>query len=132
MRKGIKILIIVLAVLIAVGVTGTLIISNLAKGLDNYLANVEITPVDLDRIEDGTYPGHIDAGIIKVSLEVDVRDHVITDIRLLEHRNGQGGPAEKIIPRIIEEQRVDVDTISGATYSSLVIQGAVCKALERL
>ena len=34
-----------------------------------------------------------------------------------------------LIYKILEEQRVDVDGISGATYSSLVIQDAVQKAL---
>ena len=38
--------------------------------------------------------------------------------------------AEDIIPTIIEAQSADVDTISGATFSSTGIKEAVTQALE--
>ena len=39
--------------------------------------------------------------------------------------------AEEIIPAIIEAQSADVDTISGATFSSTGIKDAVAQALEK-
>ena len=129
MKKSIKILIIVIAAVILTGIIGGTVISGMAKGLENFLATVEIKPVDLDRLNDGIYEGRTDAGIIQVRLEVNIKSHKITDIVLLKHQNGQGSEAEKLIPRIIEEQRVDLDTISGATYSSLAILNAVSNAL---
>ncbi|MBN2049538.1 MAG: FMN-binding protein [Spirochaetales bacterium] len=131
MKKGIKILLVILIILAAIIIAGTVTVKKLAGGLENFLAEVVIEPVDLKNLADGTYPGKTDAGIIQVKLEVDVKDHRITDIRLLEHRNGQGGDAEELIPRIIAEQRVDVDTVSGATYSSLAILDAVEGALKQ-
>ena len=39
--------------------------------------------------------------------------------------------AEDIIPKIIEAQSVDVDTVSGATFSSTGIRDAVSEALKQ-
>ena len=39
--------------------------------------------------------------------------------------------AEDIIPKIVEAQSVDVDTISGATFSSTGIKNAAKEALEK-
>jgi uncharacterized protein with FMN-binding domain len=130
MKKGLKITLIVLAVVVLIVAVLIIVFTSMAKGLDAYLEEVDIREVDLGAIRDGTYHSRVHAGVIIVELEVEVGNHAIRDIRLLEHRNGQGGEAENIIPRIIEEQRINVDVISGATYSSLVIQDAVMKALS--
>jgi len=37
-----------------------------------------------------------------------------------------------LVPRIVQEQRVTLDVVSGATYSSLVILKAVENALHEL
>ena len=39
--------------------------------------------------------------------------------------------AEDIIPKIIETQSADVDTVSGATFSSTGIRDAVSEALKQ-
>lgn len=39
--------------------------------------------------------------------------------------------AEDIIPKIIEAQSADVDTVSGATFSSTGIKDAVSEALKQ-
>ena len=39
--------------------------------------------------------------------------------------------AEDIIPKIIEAQSADVDTVSGATFSSTGIRDAVSEALKQ-
>ncbi len=131
MKKGIKILLVILVVLVVIGIAGTVTVKKLNGGLEDFLADVVIEPVDLNNVADGTYRGKTDAGIIQVKLDVDVKDHRITDIRLLQHRNGQGAEAEKLIPGIIQQQRTDIDTVSGATYSSLAILDAVEGALKQ-
>lgn len=130
MKRGRKILITLISILAVIIVAGSIMVSLLNRKLETYLEEVEIRPVNLDQVADGTYTSRVNTGVIVVELEVDVQNHRIQDIRLLEHRHGQGQDAEQIIPRIIEEQRVDVDVISGATYSSLVIQDAVSRALQ--
>lgn len=130
MKKGMKILVISLTVLVVIIIAGTVMVRGMARGLEDFLAEVEIETVDLRAVSDGTYHGSTDAGIIQVRLEVDVKDHRITDIRLLKHRNGQGAEAEVLVSRILQEQRIDLDTVSGATYSSLAILNAVEAALN--
>ncbi len=63
-------------------------------------------------------------------MEVTVQNGAITNIDILEHKNERGKPAEIVVDRIIEEQKIDVDTVSGATNSSTVIKKAVENALH--
>lgn len=84
---------------------------------------------NLSQIADGTYTGNCNNGIIKANVEVDVKDHTIVGIRITDHQNGLGSPAEAIIVDIITYQSVEVDAISGATLSSKTILKAVESAL---
>ncbi len=129
MKKSIKVIIIVIAIIILIVIIGGIIISGMVRNLENFIADVDIKPVELSQVDDGTFKGKTNAGIIQVVLEVDVKDHEIRDIRILKHRNGQGADAEKLIPAVIKEQRIDLDAITGATYSSLAIQNAIYDAL---
>lgn len=81
-------------------------------------------------ISDGIYIGEYDVNYIYAKVEVTVQNGKITNINILEHRNERGKAAEAIINEIIDEQRIDVDEISGATNSSTVIKKAVENALK--
>ena len=59
-----------------------------------------------------------------------VQNGAVTNIDILEHKNGRGKPAEIVADRIIQEQRIDVDAVSGATNSSVVIKKAVENAFK--
>jgi uncharacterized protein with FMN-binding domain len=60
-----------------------------------------------------------------------VQDHKITEIEILEHHHGRDSAREaEVLPsRMIEQQRTDVDIISGSTSSGKVIMEAVYNAL---
>ena len=62
-------------------------------------------------------------------MPVTVQNGAITNIDILEHKNGRGSSAEAVVDRIIEEQKIEVDAVSGATNSSAVIKKAVENAL---
>lgn len=81
-------------------------------------------------IPNGSYRGSCDVNFIYAEVEVVVQDGAIEQIELLEHRNDRGSAAEGIGQRIVEEQTIDVDTVSGATNSSKVIKKAVDNALS--
>ena len=83
--------------------------------------------IDISRVPD---VGEYDVDFIYAKVEVTVQNRVVTEIDLLEHRNERGKSAEIVTERIIEEQRTDVDAISGATNSSIVIKKAVEIALD--
>ncbi len=99
--------------------------SNLKK-----LASIEISDVNLSEIEDGYYEGSYNVFPISVDVSVFVKNHELKDIRIIKHDNGQGSSAEKITELILKSQSLNVDIISGATYSSKVIIKAVENALE--
>lgn len=85
---------------------------------------------DLTQLADGTYVGNCDNGIVKVQVEVEVQDHAITDIEIIEHQNGLGGDAEAITNDVLRKQSIEVDTITGATMSSETILKAIENALK--
>ena len=68
------------------------------------------------------------------SVEVTVEGGQITDLAITS-ADGEDSAylsnAEAIIPKIIEAQSADVDTISGATFSSTGIRNAAQEAIEK-
>ena len=123
-----KILLILGALILVIGI-GAGIFVKLSQDELNALVKTPITDVDLSSIADGTYTGSYSAFPVKVTVEVQVSNHTITDIVITHHDNGQGKAAEGIVDDVIEAQSLDVDVISGATYSSKVILLAIVDAL---
>lgn len=104
------------------------------KSVANYKQAVRetvISELDISTIPDGVYTGEYDVDFIYAGVEVSVQNGKITGINILEHKNGRGENAEAIVNEIINEQKIDVDSISGATNSSIVIKKAVENALKK-
>lgn len=117
--------------LIAIGILSLVLFFKIS--MDQHLSAYEsfhFTDISLEAIPDGTYVGSEDGILVKASVEVTVRNHRIEAIQLLSHECGTGKPAEVIIEDILEDNSLEVDTISGATYSSNVIKVAVYHALN--
>lgn len=95
----------------------------------NAVRETTFTGLDISNIPDGVYVGEYDVDFIYAKVEVTVQNGAITNIDILEHKNGRGKPAEIVTDRILEEQKIDVDAVSGATNSSTVIKKAVENAL---
>lgn len=112
--------------------TSLIFIAVYTKSVADYKRAVKetaISEIDISKIPDGVYVGEYDVDFIYVKVEVTVQNKVITSIDILEHKNGRGKPAEIVADRIIEEQKIEVDAVSGATNSSIVIKKAVENAL---
>ncbi len=86
--------------------------------------------IHISDIPDGVYVGEYDVDFIYAKVEVTVQNGEITNINILEHRHERGKIAEVITDSIVDEQKIDVDAISGATNSSIVIKKAVENALK--
>lgn len=86
--------------------------------------------INISDIPDGVYVGEYDVDFIYAKVEVTVQNGEITNINILEHSHERGKTAEVITDRIVDEQKIDVDAISGATNSSTVIKKAVENALK--
>ena len=84
-----------------------------------------------EQVADGTYEGTAETPLVKVTVEVTVQKHALREIRLLRHENGQGAPAEAMLPEMLSRNTSEVDTVSGATLSSKAIRSAVRDALAK-
>lgn len=94
------------------------------------LENLTISEVDLTELEDGIYTGSYKVFPVSAEVRITMNNHKITKIDLLEHKNGQGAAAEIIPEKVVATQTLDVDIVSGATYSSKVILKAIENALN--
>lgn len=103
--------------------------SYLERNLEQ-LADATVSNVDLSKIEDGVYVGSYKSFPVAAEVKVTVDNHKITEIELVKHNNGQGASAEIIPDRVVEAQTLEVDIVSGATYSSKVILKAIEDALS--
>lgn len=124
----------VFLVFIAVVAVLVISLSVAVKVMNRNLAALAASPVgkvDASALADGVYHGEYAMAPIRVKLDVQVSGGRIVRIDLLEHRNGQGKPAEVVLAAIVEQQKVDVDSVSGATYSSMALKKAVERALTR-
>lgn len=92
--------------------------------------NADDYEINISDVSDGVYIGEYDVNFIYAKVEVTVQNGEITDIIILEHRHEHGKAAETVINEIVDEQRIDVDAVSGATNSSIVIKKAVENALK--
>lgn len=93
------------------------------------VAEIEVENIEISSLEDGNYEGEYEEGPVQANVTVQVKDHMLFDIVINEHRNGLGSKAESIVTDIIQKQSLEVDVISGATLSSYVIRKAVEIAL---
>ena len=84
--------------------------------------------------KDGTYEGTAPGFGGDVSVEVVIKEGKIEEINIVSAENEDEAylvMAQDIIPAILEKQSADVDTISGATFSSTGIKDAVAAALKK-
>ena len=127
-KKKIISVIILLFLLIGL-ICGAVYLKNVAD-YKRAIGETKFDEIDIADVSDGIYIGEYDVNFIYAKVEVTVEDGEIVSINILEHRHERGKAAEKVIEKIIEEQKIDVDAVSGATNSSTVIKKAVENALK--
>lgn len=93
------------------------------------IPTIEISDVDLSSIADGVYLGDFNAHILRSQVSVTVKDSAIEDIEFIRHKYERGKPAEAILTKVIDQQSLEVDAVSSATNSSLVILKSIENAL---
>jgi len=119
---------------IVVLVAGGLLAWQTTASLRAYKArirDVKVGTLDLAHVADGTYQGAYDMDLVAAKLEVVVKEHKITGIRLIEHKKGTGAPAEVLLQKVVEDQSINMDVVSGSTASSKTLLKAVEDALSR-
>ncbi len=129
MKRRYKFLLIFLFIVILT-VSGVVYFANRAEKELAIMQAEVLESIDLTSTDDGTYEGTYSAFPITVVVNVTVENHLITQIEIIKHLNGQGGPAEVIIEDVISTQSLDVDLIAGSSYSSRVILLAIQDAIK--
>ena len=131
MKKKVKVILSVIAViLILLIISFVVIFSNMGKMTQRALDKQKNADINMEQVKDGTFKGNSDGGMVKVEVEVEVKDHKIANINLLKHECGKGKPAESMLDKMVKKNTDDVDCVSGATTSSKTIRNAVNKALQ--
>ena len=95
--------------------------------------DIYATLPDLYEKPDGVYRGSYSVARtpVRVVLDVTIQNERLSDIKIIEHIGSPiGKKAEKITERIITQQSLNADVVSGATVSSKAILKAVEIALE--
>lgn len=113
------------------GVTGE---SEQAAAQSGGSSDVKIeTVADADGYKDGTYYGTGKGFAGDVKVKVDISGGKIADISIVSTKDGDSyiKSASSILNTIVEKQSTNVDTVSGATFSSRGIIEAVRSALSQ-
>ena len=118
---------IVLALALAIGA----FISIKVRRYKEKVRATTIEDVPLSQVRDGVYEGYYDVDLVKARVRVTVKDHRIENVELVEHEHGRGEKAEVLPRKVVEEQSVNVDIVSGATSSSKTILKAIENALRQ-
>ncbi len=124
MKKKIKYIIVLLVFFISIFIIEIIRMNNQVKAFDK-------TPIDISQVADGVYNGHSETDLVKVEVKVTVEAGAIKDIEILKHECGKGRPANVIVNDMVKKNHVEVDGVSGATFSSEVIKDAVRDALRK-
>ena len=91
---------------------------------------LEIGTVDLNIMADGEYIGVCQNKILIAVVKVRIQNHEIIDIEVLEHKASYMGQAERIAGEVCDKQTLEVDAISGATFTSRTVLKAIENALK--
>lgn len=124
-----KIIYRIIVIVLLIGLVCLGIYLKQVKDYKQTVKNMTFKKVNISDIADGTYVGECNVNIISAKVEVTVKSGKISSINLLEHKNERGKTAEKVIDKVLNKQKVDVDAVSGATNSSKVIKKAIENAL---
>ena len=125
-----KVVLLVIMLLLLIGLVWGIIYLKSVSDYKQAVKETTFEEINISDISDGVYIGEYDVDFIYAKVEVTVQNGEITNINILEHRHERGKTAEVITDSIVDEQKIDVDAISGATNSSTVIKKAVENALK--
>jgi uncharacterized protein with FMN-binding domain len=94
--------------------------------------SVSVSDVSIAGIPDGSYTGSYESGGFTYSVRCILSEGRIDKIKILQNRTTrQAKLAEGVIPKVIEQQKLNVELITGAEANSKIILKAVERALTK-
>lgn len=94
-------------------------------------ANLPYYKIELSEIEDGIYTGKAETSFLHLELEINVENHQIKKINVLQNDGIDGEKARPIIDEMITQNKIVVPAIKGAERGSLVYISCASTALAR-
>ena len=128
MKRRVKV---VITVLTGLALLMVFAVAVLMIRMNNQVNDFDTTSIDVTKVADGIYEGHSETDLVEADVRVTVSNGEIKDIEIVKHMCGKGKPAEAMTESMILNNYVEVDAVSGATYSSKVIKDAVRNALRK-
>jgi len=94
-------------------------------------AALDFFNVDLNTVSDGEYIGICQNKILFAVVKVEIKDHRIANIDILEHKKSYMGQARLFADKVISAQSLEADAVSGATLTSDTVRKAIENALKQ-
>ncbi len=96
------------------------------------MKEVEVNPVILNNLDDGTYIGQFKGYRWTNTIEVSIENHQIIDIKVIKDQVfAQSYVKNQLFDEIKEQQSINVDSVTGATISSIAYLKAIEDALNK-
>jgi len=113
---------IIAAVIVAsIGIGGAFGWSKLSKE-HNEIRNLSLNKVDFGALKDGSYTGTFEGGMYRWrqnTIRVTVESGAVVTIEVLEHKENRSKQfTDQLFNRVIDNQTLQVDVVSGATITS--------------
>jgi uncharacterized protein with FMN-binding domain len=109
-------------------------VSKEQQAKENTEESTNVLEQEMSIYQDGTYEGSAEGYGGLITVQVTIESDTITDIAILSAPNEDRTyleMASTIVNDILKKQTVQVDTVSGATFSSTGIRNAVSNAIEK-
>lgn len=127
MKRILKPILYVLAIIIIFISAGIVFIT---RGLESG-SKVAVGNINLESINDGTYKGKYEGGRWSNEMIITVKDHKITDVKVVKDvLFKKSEVTEAIIEKVIQEQKINVPVVSGATVTSKAYLKAIENSLK--
>lgn len=135
-KKRIKVALIIIGVLVLVLCIGGKIGWSMLEKEHVEAANLPLNNIDFNKLEDGVYIAIYEGGIYKWranKVQVTIKNGKIQQIELISTADSalELSKIEELYQRVIDEQSLQVDTISGATLTSKGYLQGVENALKK-
>jgi uncharacterized protein with FMN-binding domain len=128
MKTLIKIVLAIVVAFIVIAVGGMFYLS---RGLDSG-SKLQVEDVNFSALNDGIYNGRYEAGRWTNELNVTVKDHKITKIDVVKDVTfSKPEWRDQLFNKVMEQQRTNVDIVSGATVTSKAYLKSIENALKR-
>lgn len=97
----------------------------------NEAKRLPFTNTSLENVSDGIYEGKTYTSFMHLVLNVTVKDHKLDTINIIENKGSKGQKANKIIEKMIEENKVVIPLIKGDELATLVFISCVDSAIKK-